>query len=181
MFGNTPVGRDASSPVPTKAGSGFVSLEQTGGYNGPGGGCGIKVDATLWCWGYIGMNNFQNGWPEEYSTPQAVKIVYRKPIADGGAQFTGRAKKNSVLTADAPSFSGTPIPAVTYQWYRCSKAASASSASVPSTCTKISSATGSTYTLKAAEVNKYVRLLITAKNKGGTVTIFTASSAKVEN
>jgi len=181
FVGNIPVGRDASSPTPTKAGSGFVSVEQTNGYYGPGGGCGIKVDATLWCWGYLTMNNFQNGWPEDYSTPQAVKILYRKPVADGGAQFTGRAKKNSVLTADAPSFSGTPIPAVTYQWYRCSKAASAASATVPSTCTKISSATGSTYTLKAAEVNKYVRLLITAKNKGGTVTILTASSAKVAN
>ncbi len=179
--GEIPVGRDASSPVPAKVGSGYTAISEGNGFNGPGGGCGIKVDATLWCWGYVTDNNFLNGWVEELPTPQLVKILYRKPVADGGAQFTGRAKKNSVLTADAPDFSGTPIPAVTYQWYRCTKAAGASTSSVPSTCTKITSATASSYTLKTADVNKYIRLLITAKNKGGTVTILTASSAKVAN
>ena len=48
-------------------------------------------------------------------------------------------------------------------------------------CTKITRATSSTYTLVTADVNRYVRLLITAKNKGGTVTIFTSSTAKVAN
>lgn len=181
ILGTLPLGREESSPMPTKVGSGYVSVELPSGGNFYGGGCGIKSDTTLWCWGWNTINFFQDGSVDSFSTPQLVKVLYRKPVADGGAQFTGRAKKNSLLVADAPSFSGTPIPAVTYQWYRCSKAASTSSASVPSTCTKISSATGSTYTLKAAEVNKYVRLLITAKNKGGTVTILTASSAKVSN
>ena len=180
LAGILPVGRDESSPVPAKVGSGFVSVDLPGS-TFAGGGCGIKSDTTLWCWGFNYWGLFQSGLSDSFSTPQLVKVLYRKPVADGGAQITGRAKKNSVLTADAPDFSGTPIPAVTYQWYRCTKAASASSASVPKTCTKISSATGSTYTLKAAEVNKYVRLLITAKNKGGTVTILTASSAKVAN
>jgi alpha-tubulin suppressor-like RCC1 family protein len=182
LGGAIPVGRDQASAIPTKVGSNFVTVDlgsdDEAFYNG---GCGIKSDTTLWCWGPNFWNQFQNGAIDEYSTPQLVKILFHKPVADGDAQFTGRAKKNSVLTADAPNFSGTPIPAVTYQWYRCTKAASASSASVPSTCTKITSATGSTYTLKTADVNKYVRLLITAKNKGGTVTILTASSAKVAN
>jgi alpha-tubulin suppressor-like RCC1 family protein len=178
--GNLPLGRDESSPVPTKVGSGFVSVElPTGEFNN--GGCGIKSDTSLWCWGWNQANSFQNGALDTFSTPQLIKVLYRKPVADGAAQFTGLAKKNSVLTADAPDFSGTPIPAVTYQWYRCTKAAGASTSSVPSTCTKITSATASSYTLKTADVNKYVRLLITAKNKGGTVTIFTASSAKVAN
>jgi hypothetical protein len=179
--GLMPVGRDQASPIPTKAGSGYVKVV-TGnlGYNFTG-GCGIKADTTLWCWGYTGSNNFQNGWVDNFSTPQLVKVLYRKPVADGGAQITGRAKKNSVLTADASDFSGTPIPAVTYQWYRCTTAAAAATSTVPRTCTKITSATRSTYTLKATEVNKFVRLLITAKNKGGTVTILTASSAKVAN
>ncbi len=180
-LGAIPVGRDLASAIPTKVGSNFVTVELGIDTFSVGGGCGIKSDTTLWCWGQNRANQFQNGVPDTYSAPQLVKILFRKPVADGGAQFTGLAKKNSVLTADAPDFSGTPIPAVTYQWYRCTKAASASSASVPSTCTKITSATGSTYTLKTADVNKYVRLLITAKNKGGTVTILTASSAKVAN
>ncbi len=178
--GVIPVGRAESSPTPTKIGSGFTQIDISPNPSGNG-GCGIKSDTTMWCWGFAQANWFQNGWVDEYSTPQAVKIIYRKPAATGGAQITGRAKKNSVLTADAPDFSGTPIPAVTYQWYRCTKAATAATASVPSTCTKITSATRSTYTLKSTEVNKYVRLLITAKNKGGTVTILTASSAKVVN
>jgi alpha-tubulin suppressor-like RCC1 family protein len=180
LAGILPVGRDESSPVPAKVGSGFVSVDLPAS-TFAGGGCGIKSDTTLWCWGGNFFGFLQSGAADTFSTPQLVKVLYRKPVADGGAQFTGRAKKNSVLTADAPSFSGTPIPAVTYQWYRCTKVASASTSSVPSTCTKITSATGSTYTLKAADVNKYVRLLITAKNKGGTVTILTASSAKVSN
>ncbi len=180
LAGLLPVGRDESSPVPAKVGSGFVSVDLPASTFG-GGGCGIKSDTTLWCWGINYFGLFQSGVADSFSTPQLVKVLYRKPVADGGAQFTGRAKKYSVLTADAPNFSGTPIPTVTYQWYRCTKAASASSASVPSTCTKITSATRSTYTLKTAEVNKYVRLLITAKNKGGTVTILTASSSKVAN
>ena len=179
--GTIPVGRDQASPIPTKVGGGYVKVVNTSNTYSPPGGCGIKADTTLWCWGFTSSNLFQNGWVDEFSTPQLVKVLYRKPVADGGAQFTGRAKKNSVLTADAPDFSGTPIPAVTYQWYRCTKVATAATASVPSTCTKIASATRSTYTLKSTEVNKYVRLLITAKNKGGTVTILTASSAKVAN
>jgi hypothetical protein len=179
-LGNLPLGRDESSPVPTKVGGGYVSVELSSDLFASG-GCGIKSDTTLWCWGWNSANLFQNGAVGTYFTPQLVKILYRKPIADGGAQITGLAKKDSVLTADAPEFSGTPSPAVTYQWYRCTRAASASTSSVPSTCTKITSATGSTYTLKTADVNKYVRLLITAKNKGGTVTILTASSSKVSN
>jgi alpha-tubulin suppressor-like RCC1 family protein len=181
-FGGTiPVGRDQSSPNPAKVGGGYTKVSNGNNFFGNGGGCGIKADTTLWCWGFTSANNFQNGFVDEHSTPQLVKVLYRKPAATGGAQFTGRAKKNSVLTADAPDFSGTPIPAVTYQWYRCTTAAAAATSTVPRTCTKITSATRSTYTLKSTEVNRYVRLLITAKNKGGTVTILTASSAKVAN
>jgi hypothetical protein len=179
--GVIPTGSDIASATPKKVGSGFTKVVVSNALFGIAGGCGIKTDTTLWCWGLTYSNLFQNGWVDQFSTPQLVKVLYRKPVADGGAQITGRAKRNSVLTADAPDFSGSPIPAVTYQWYRCTTAAAAATSTVPRTCTKITSATRSTYTLKSTEVNRFVRLLITAKNKGGTVTILTASSAKVVN
>ena len=179
--GNLPIGTDTSGPVPRKAGSGFVSISMAPTLFGSIGGCGIKSDTTLWCWGSTYLNLLRSGWPDEYSVPQSTKIIYRKPVAEGGAQITGRAKKSSALTADAPSFTGTPLPTVSYQWYRCTKASTTQGSSVASGCTKITRATSSTYTLVTADVNKYVRLLITAKNKGGTVTIFTSSTAKVVN
>ena len=181
LYGELPLGSDSSSATPRKAGSGFTSIAMKASLFGGLGGCGIKADTTLWCWGGSYGNLLRNGWPDEYVAPQLVKVLYRKPVAEGGAQITGRAKKSSVLTADAPSFTGTPLPAVTYQWYRCTKAATTQGSSVASGCTKITRATSSTYTLVTADVNRYVRLLITAKNKGGTVTIFTPSTGKVAN
>ena len=123
----------------------------------------------------------QNGWPDDYAVPQLLKILYHRPTADGDAQLLGRAKKGATLTADAPSFSGTPLPAVTYQWYRCTKAATASTSTVPSTCAKISGATSGTYVLKSADVGRYVRVAVVAKSNAGTITILTRSTARVAN
>ena len=179
--GLLPLGRDESSPNPTKVGSGFTSASLATGLFNSSGGCGIKSDQTLWCWGAASSNFLQNGLPDNYAAPQLVKILYRRPTANGDAQLLGRAKRGATITADAPSFSGTPLPAVTYQWYRCTKAATASTSSVPSTCTKISGATGLTYVLKSADVGRYLRVAVVAKSKAGTITILTRSTARVAN
>lgn len=179
--GNVPVGRDASSSTPTKVGSGYTSIALSDGIFESTGGCGIKSDGSLWCWGWTYNNLMQNGWPDDYATPQLLKILYHRPTADGDAQLLGRAKKGATLTADAPTFSGTPLPAVTYQWYRCTKAATASTSTVPSTCAKISGATSGTYLLKSADVGRYVRVAVVAKSNAGTITILTRSTARVAN
>jgi hypothetical protein len=61
-------------------------------------------------------------------------------------------------------FNSTPNSVVTYQWKRCTDPLD------DTTCTSISGATSATYTLGSSDVDKYIRVEVTATNSIGTIT-----------
>lgn len=106
-----------------------------------------------------------------------------KPVAPAvktAPAISGTAQVGSRLTKSAGVFTGTPAPAKTQQWYACTATAAKATTSIPKTgCTKIAGATSTTYTLKTAQLNKYIRVATTAKNSKGSVISFSKSTAKI--
>jgi large repetitive protein len=92
-------------------------------------------------------------------TPAAIV----PPTVSTEAKPTGIPYTGSTLTA-ALTFTGAPIPTVTYQWVACTLETD------PSSCTDISGATSTTFTLTSAQVGKYLAVKGTATNTGGSIT-----------
>ena len=95
------------------------------------------------------------------------------------SSVTGTAKSGKKLTAKAGTWTGRATIGKTYQWYACD-AAKLGSASVPSGCTAINGATGSTFTLTAAQKSSYVSVKVTATNLAGTASYFAKTTSKVK-
>jgi uncharacterized repeat protein (TIGR02543 family) len=79
---------------------------------------------------------------------------------------TGDLVENKVLSSNITfaDFNSTPNSVVTYQWKRCTDPLD------DTTCTSISGATSATYTLTNGDVDKYIRVAVTATNSIGTLT-----------
>ena len=85
-------------------------------------------------------------------------------------RIAGTATSGRTLTAAKGAWSGYPSPTFTYRWYACTTVVSAASATVPSTCKKISGATRSTFKLTSAQRGKYVAVFVTGKSLRTTAT-----------
>jgi uncharacterized repeat protein (TIGR02543 family) len=79
---------------------------------------------------------------------------------------TGDLMESKVLSSnvDVSSFNSTPNSVVTYQWKRCTDPLD------ENTCSNISGATSSTYTLTSTDVDDYIRVEVTATNSIGSIT-----------
>lgn len=84
--------------------------------------------------------------------------------------ISGQAREGSTLTADNGTFSNSPTT-YTYQWQRCNADGTG--------CANITGATQKTYTLQAADVDKRVRVVVTATNADGSASANSAPSAVV--
>ena len=80
---------------------------------------------------------------------------------------SGTAEQGDTLTTSNGSWSGSPT-SYGYQWQRCS-----------SSCSNISGATSSSYTLAAADVGDTVRSVVTATNAGGSTPADSAQTGTV--
>ena len=101
---------------------------------------------------------------------QPVVIADASATATVRPTVTGTAKVAKTLTA-AGTWTGYPTPTFTYQWYACTKKASAAIADVPlKKCKKIKGATGGTFKLKSAQRGKYVAVFVTGTSLGTTAT-----------
>ena len=99
---------------------------------------------------------------ETVSTPAPANTV--------APTISGTATEGSVLTAGKGSWSGSPT-AYTYQWQDCNSSGTS--------CTNVSGATSSSYTLGASDVTHTIRVLVTASNAGGSTQASSAQSATV--
>jgi hypothetical protein len=108
------------------------------------------------------------GWGSTWSGV-AVVIADARATATVKPKVTGTAKVAKTLTA-AGTWTGYPTPTLTYKWYACTKAVSAARTTVPSTCKKITGATGSTFKLKSKQRGKYVAVLVTGTSLGTAAT-----------
>ena len=112
------------------------------------------------------------------TTPVAVK-----PAVRVAATVAGTAKVGKYLTAGKGTWTGTATIAYTYKWYRCTVVAKTATVALPTSaakCSTISGATRYTYKLASADVGKYVRVLVTAKNsKGYAYSLSKSTTGKV--
>jgi uncharacterized repeat protein (TIGR02543 family) len=97
---------------------------------------------------------------------KAINGIAPTLISDPVPAPTGELMDTKVLSSnvDFTSFNSTPNSVVTYQWKRCTDPAD------DTTCTSISGATSATYTLTSSDVDKYIRVEVTAANSIGTIT-----------
>ncbi len=93
-----------------------------------------------------------------------------KPAATKPASVTGNARVGEVLTANEGSWTGWP-ESYAYQWLECDQAGGG--------CAAISGSTGKTYTVRASDAGRTLRVDVTAKNRYGTGTSRSAQTAQV--
>jgi uncharacterized repeat protein (TIGR02543 family) len=112
-----------------------------------------------------------NGYDQIYS-PDITLTVPQPPPAPTieTATITGIAKKGVVLTAGTGTVTGSGVT-TSYQWK--------SSTTQAGTYTNIAAATSSTYTPVVGDVDKFIKVLITVTNGGGSDSKTSASTAAV--
>ena len=94
--------------------------------------------------------------------------------------IAGSTSVGSTLTASRGTWTGYPAPTYAYQWYACTTAVSTARSTVPGTCTKITSATRSTFKLTSVQRGKYVAVFVTGTSLGTTATTWLSkTTAKV--
>ena len=82
------------------------------------------------------------------------------PTNQSPPTITGTTRSARLLTASSGSWNGTTPITYAYQWRRCDQNGGS--------CSRISGANKSTYTLKSADVGNTVRVRVTAKNSDGS-------------
>ena len=114
-------------------------------------------------------------------TTRALPVAVTKATISRAAAVSGTAKKARVLTASA-TFAGSSSTK-TYQWYRCTAAASATSTALPTSAAKCTIAkaysSSATYTLATADIGKYMRVVAKATNSAGSTLSLSKTTAKV--
>ena len=123
----------------------------------------------------IGTNSY--GSDTKFSATTA-KVAASIATNTSAPTTSGTTTVNSTLTGSKGSWAGYPVPTYTYQWYRCTASGAAANA-LPSGCTAISGATGSTYKLSTLDYGKYLRLKVVGTNTLGADTKYSATSAKI--
>jgi hypothetical protein len=97
------------------------------------------------------------------------------------ASIKGVAKIGKSVTAVKGKFTGSPTITYKYQWFKCSTKAGAAvvATKTPAKCVAIAKATYNSFKVTKAQKGSYARVRITAKNSTSSVTVFSASTAKI--
>ena len=120
----------------------------------------------------VGTNSL--GADTKYSAATA-KIAGLDPVNTVAPSISGTPKVGITVTGVRGTWTGVPTPTLSYQWYRCRSAGSAS-ATTPTGCTLISAATSSAYRLVAADKTAgYLRLRVTGTSAEGSAVRFSAA------
>src|SRR5581483_6766562 len=106
----------------------------------------------------------------DYSLYATLAGGVSAPASTGLPVVSGSPVQGQVLAATAGSWSGSPT-GFGYQWQRCNTSGGG--------CAAIAGATGSSYTLAAADVGSTLRVAVTASNGGGSTTATSAATAAV--
>ncbi len=102
------------------------------------------------------------------TTPAIVPVV--KPAVRVAATVAGTAKVGKTLTAGKGSYTGSTAT-FTYKWYRCTVVAKTAGTAAPAAaakCSVIAGATTASHKVVTADVGKYLRVLVTARNSAGS-------------
>ncbi len=86
-------------------------------------------------------------------------------------QVAGSTRAGQTLSAAPGAWTGTPTPALAYQWQRCDVGGG--------WCVNVPGATGSTYLLGAGYVGSVLRVIVTATNAAGSASVASALTAVI--
>ncbi len=90
--------------------------------------------------------------------------------------ISGTAKVKSKLTAKPGIWIGAPTPKITYQWYSCTKAVTAATATIPKTCRALSGKTSTTLTLASTDKSKFIAVRVSGISAGTLGTVWLSKS-----
>ena len=105
-------------------------------------------------------------------------MVLEAPNFTADPEITGGVLTGQSLSIENVFTRGSPVPDVTYSWYRCDSPVTVVQSTT--TCRKITAATGTSYTLVAGDLDKYISGAVTLKSSLGEVTKISLSSAKIQ-
>jgi hypothetical protein len=107
--------------------------------------------------------------PDGQSATSGVSIltVVAAPANAVAPRVLGPPFVGSTLSTDPGTWSGFPIPSLTYQWKRCN--------AVGAGCVDISGQTTSTYLPVEGDVGSVIRVLVTATNTLGSASALSSS------
>ncbi len=103
-------------------------------------------------------------------TTPALPAPVTKPAVRVAATVSGTAKVGKTLTAGKGSYTGSTAT-YTYKWYRCTVKATVATKAAPlaaAKCSVIAGATTASHKVVTADVGKYLRVLVTARNSAGS-------------
>ena len=107
------------------------------------------------------------GVPSSITPPSITGVTNQNPAI---------ALVSQDLNVARGSWGGSPPPLLSYQWYSCSDPQAVSSILIPSGCSAISGATGSSYIPSAGDLGKSIIVAETATRTGGSSTVWSAST-----
>ena len=106
------------------------------------------------------------------SATQTLTIVQVKPVSTAPPVISGAATVGTLLSVTTGGWSNNPT-AYAYSWKRCTTVDLDS-------CTSISGATQATYRLTSADDTRYLRVLVTATNSGGSTTKYSYRTNQIK-
>jgi serine protease AprX len=105
------------------------------------------------------------------SEPSAAVAPARPPVETMAPALSGSTEDAQTLSASSGSWTGTEPFAHAYRWQRCDGTGGA--------CADISGATGTTYSLKPADVGSTIRVVVTTSNIAGSASATSSATAAV--
>ena len=105
--------------------------------------------------------------------------VIAAPVNTIAPTISGTGLIAGVMTATTGTWTGTPAATYAYAWHRCTTRVTVASATIPTGCVAIATATAATYTLAAADAGQFVDVRVTATNSAGSATMWSISTAGV--
>ncbi len=105
------------------------------------------------------------------SNPTSVVGATGPPVSTKDPAVSGTPAVDQRLSADAGTWSGEQPITFTFRWLRCDSAGN--------NCVEISGATDDQYTVKSSDLDRTLRVRVSARNNNGERTKLTAPTAKV--
>jgi hypothetical protein len=103
----------------------------------------------------------------------STKQVLAGPTNSAAPTVAGTAAVGQTLSATAGTWSGSPVPKLTYQWFACTNDSSTDS------CTAITGATRNTFRLVTAQAATHIRVRVTATNSITATSAFSSATAAI--
>jgi hypothetical protein len=126
--------------------------------------CALISDGTVTCWGNGGDGQLGTGNTNNSNVPMAI-VWPVQAVNTVRPTITGQARVGKRLTVNKGTWTGTPTPTFTYQWYTCTAKITSVTQTVPGTCSEISS-TENTLELASAHAGKYMTVEVTGTSTG---------------